>query len=156
MSSQEQPSQVPLTEPITDSFTTSHPTQTPSLMLNEPPLGEGSYKVKKVKHLEAKLKSTSVRRMARMVISDDEEDLVLEDPSKQGRMTKTKYEDVDVETEYEEVKYELDQTDTLQQFTPTKVSQGEEQSQDSSEVKLDVFNAAKILADAFKKKSKDL
>ncbi|GKF81166.1 hypothetical protein Tco_0239768, partial [Tanacetum coccineum] len=46
-----------------------------------------------------------------MVISKDEEDLVSEDPSKQGRMT---------ETEYEEVKYELDQTDTLQQNTLTK------------------------------------
>ncbi|GKC04874.1 hypothetical protein Tco_0996484 [Tanacetum coccineum] len=61
--------------------------------------------VKKVKYLEDKLKSTSVRRKARMVISDDEEDLVLDDPSKQGRMT---------ETEYEEVEYELDQTDTFQ------------------------------------------
>ncbi|GKD02469.1 hypothetical protein Tco_1177443, partial [Tanacetum coccineum] len=81
---------------------------------------------KKVKHLEAKLKSTSVRRKARMVISDDEEDLVLEDPSKQGRMTKTEYEDVNVETEYEEVEYELDHTDTFQQITPTKVSEGEE------------------------------
>ncbi|GJV48861.1 hypothetical protein Tco_1439073 [Tanacetum coccineum] len=39
-----------------------------------------------------------------MVISDDEEDLVLEDPSNQGRMT---------EIEYEEVEYELDQTDTF-------------------------------------------
>ncbi|GKC32362.1 hypothetical protein Tco_1039656 [Tanacetum coccineum] len=83
-----------------------------------------------------------------MVISDDEEDLVLEDPSKQGRMTETEYKDVDVETEYEEVEYELDQTDTLQQITPTKVSQGEEQSQESSEVQLDVLSAAKILANA--------
>ncbi|GJY93185.1 hypothetical protein Tco_0508967 [Tanacetum coccineum] len=79
--------------------------------------------VNKVKHLEDKLKSTTERRKARMVISDDEEDLVLEDPSKQGRMTATEYEDVDVETEYEEAEYELDQTDTLQQITPIKVSQ---------------------------------
>ncbi|GKE02488.1 hypothetical protein Tco_1390471, partial [Tanacetum coccineum] len=51
----------------------------------------------------------------RMVISDDEEDLVSEDPSKQGRMIETEYEDVvDVETEYKEVEYELDQTDTFQ------------------------------------------
>ncbi|GJR63409.1 hypothetical protein Tco_1505571 [Tanacetum coccineum] len=55
--------------------------------------------VKKVKHLEAKLKSTS------------------------GRMTETEYEDVDVETEYEEVEYKLDQTNTLQQITPIKVLQ---------------------------------
>ncbi|GKB85971.1 hypothetical protein Tco_0958243 [Tanacetum coccineum] len=110
--------------------------------------------VKKVKHLEDKLQSTTERRKARMVISDDEEDLVSEDPSKQGRMTETEYEDVDVETEYEEVEYELDQTDTLQQITPTKVSQGEEQSQESSEVQLDVLSAAKILADASRERVK--
>ncbi|GJU79871.1 hypothetical protein Tco_1282236 [Tanacetum coccineum] len=171
MSSQEQPSQVPTTEPI---ITTSSPPlyettipHTTSSMPHDSPLSggdtpgsdEGSKKlneltklctklsdkvtsleddlkqtkkvygkaltklVKKVKHLEGKLKSTSVRRKERMVISDDEEDLVLEDPSKQGRMTETEYEDVDVETEYEEVEYELDQTDTFQQITPTKVSQ---------------------------------
>ncbi|GJV59547.1 hypothetical protein Tco_1465647 [Tanacetum coccineum] len=44
--------------------------------------------VKKVKYLEDKLKSTSVRRKARMVLSDDEEDLVSEDLSKKGRMTR--------------------------------------------------------------------
>ncbi|GJV36667.1 hypothetical protein Tco_1409144 [Tanacetum coccineum] len=54
--------------------------------------------VKKVKYLEDKLKSTTERRKERMVISDDEEDLVSEDPYKQGRMTETEYEDVDVET----------------------------------------------------------
>ncbi|GJY48410.1 hypothetical protein Tco_0438366 [Tanacetum coccineum] len=58
--------------------------------------------VKKIKHLEAKLKSTTERRKARMVISDDEEDLVSEDTSKQGRMT---------ETEYEEFEIDLNQTD---------------------------------------------
>ncbi|GJY02191.1 hypothetical protein Tco_0360343, partial [Tanacetum coccineum] len=109
--------------------------------------------VKKVKHLEAKLKSTSVRRKTRMVISDDKEDLVSDDPSKQGRMTETEYEDVDVETEYEEVEYELDQSDTFQQITPTKVSQGEEQSLESSEVQLDVLSATKILADASRERS---
>ncbi|GKB64177.1 hypothetical protein Tco_0920363 [Tanacetum coccineum] len=146
MSSQEQPSQVPITEPITDSFTTSHPTQTPSPMPHDSPLSgghtpgsdEGSKKlneltelctklsdkvtslednlkhtkkiygkaltklVKKVKHMKAKLKSTTERRKARMVISDDEEDLVSKDTSKQGRMTVT---------EYEEVEIDLNQTD---------------------------------------------
>ncbi|GJS15453.1 hypothetical protein Tco_0409925 [Tanacetum coccineum] len=85
--------------------------------------------VKNVKYLEDKLKSTSVRRKARMVISDDEEDLVLEDPSKQGRMTETKYKDVDI-------------------------SQGEEQRQESSEVQLDVLSAAKILTDASRERVK--
>ncbi|GJW74182.1 putative ribonuclease H-like domain-containing protein [Tanacetum coccineum] len=58
--------------------------------------------VKKVKQLEAKLKCTIERRKARMVISDDEEDLVSEDTSKHVRMT---------ETEYEEVEIDLNQTD---------------------------------------------
>ncbi|GJR37971.1 hypothetical protein Tco_1213655 [Tanacetum coccineum] len=53
--------------------------------------------VKKVKQLEAKLKSTTERRKARMVISDDEDDLVSEDTSKQGRMPKTKYEEVEID-----------------------------------------------------------
>ncbi|GJX62854.1 putative ribonuclease H-like domain-containing protein [Tanacetum coccineum] len=55
--------------------------------------------VKKVKSLEDKLKSTIERRKARMVISDDEEELVSEDPSKQGRMTETEYEEVDSEVQ---------------------------------------------------------
>ncbi|GJT50205.1 hypothetical protein Tco_0976362 [Tanacetum coccineum] len=59
--------------------------------------------VKKIKYLEDKLKSTTERRRARMVILDDEEDLVSKDPSKQWRMTETEYKDVDVETKYEEV-----------------------------------------------------
>ncbi|GJU46679.1 hypothetical protein Tco_1203945 [Tanacetum coccineum] len=167
MLSQEQPSQVPTTEPI---ITTSSPLlyetsirHTTSSMPYDSPLSggdtpgsdEGSKKlneltelctklsdkvtslkedlkqtkkvygkaltklVKKVKYLEDKLKSTLVRRNARMVISDDEEDLVSEDPSKQRRIT---------ETEYEEVEYELDQTDT--------------------------FYAAKILADASRERVK--
>ncbi|GKA23704.1 hypothetical protein Tco_0709737 [Tanacetum coccineum] len=74
--------------------------------------------------------------------------------TKLGRMIETKYEDVDVEIEYEEVEYELDQTDILQQINPTKVSQGEEQSQEGSEVQLDVLSAAKILADASRERVK--
>ncbi|GKC60832.1 hypothetical protein Tco_1088430, partial [Tanacetum coccineum] len=119
--------------------------------------------VKKVKHLEDKLKSTTERRKTRLVISDDEEDLVSNDTSKQGRMT---------ETEYEGVEIDLNQTDddlqrrsiieeidlgkgfTLQQLTPTKVAQGEEQSQESSEAKLGVLSVAKILADASRERVK--
>ncbi|GJY19208.1 hypothetical protein Tco_0390699 [Tanacetum coccineum] len=67
------------------------------------------------------------------------------DPSKQWRIA---------EIEYEEVEYELDQTYTLQQITPTKVSQGKEQSQESSKVQLDVLSAAKILADASRERVK--
>ncbi|GJR98272.1 hypothetical protein Tco_0270446 [Tanacetum coccineum] len=148
----EQPSQVPTTEPI---ITTSSPPlyeitiphTTPSMPHDSPLSGgdtpgsdEGSKKLneltellKKAKHLESKLKSTLVRRKSRMVISDDEEDLVSEDPSKQGRMTETEYED---------------------QITPTKVSQGEEKSQEGSEVQLDVLSAAKILADASRERVK--
>ncbi|GKA26117.1 hypothetical protein Tco_0712226 [Tanacetum coccineum] len=39
--------------------------------------------IKKVKKLENKVKSSQARRIARIIISDDEDDL--EDPSKQGR-----------------------------------------------------------------------
>ncbi|GKC82082.1 hypothetical protein Tco_1137799 [Tanacetum coccineum] len=71
--------------------------------------------VKTVKHLEAKLKSTTKRRKPRMVIYDDEEDL---------------------------------------QFTPTKVTQGEDQCQESSEAQLSVLSEAKIFADASREKVK--
>ncbi|GJZ73545.1 hypothetical protein Tco_0637691 [Tanacetum coccineum] len=70
--------------------------------------------VKKVKHLEEKLKSTTNRRKARMIIFDEEEDLI----------------------------------------TPTKVPKGEEQSQDTSKVQLDVFSTTKILAEASKERVK--
>ncbi|GKA13578.1 hypothetical protein Tco_0693224 [Tanacetum coccineum] len=85
-----------------------------------------------------------------MVISDEEEDLVLEDPSKQGRMEETEYEDV--EEEYAKVEYDLDQTDLLQQVTPIKAPQVEEQSQESFEAQLSVLSAAKILTDASKER----
>ncbi|GJT02614.1 hypothetical protein Tco_0823783 [Tanacetum coccineum] len=67
-----------------------------------------SYKVgKKVKHLDAKLNlHRKVKVRKNVVISDDEEDLVSKDTSKQGRITETEYEGF-----------------TLQQFTPTKVTQ---------------------------------
>ncbi|GJW93902.1 hypothetical protein Tco_0173574 [Tanacetum coccineum] len=50
--------------------------------------------VKKGKYLKDQLKSTTKRRKAKVVISDEEEDLVLEDPSKQGRMSKSGFEDM--------------------------------------------------------------
>ncbi|GJY55054.1 hypothetical protein Tco_0446718 [Tanacetum coccineum] len=80
MSSQEQPSQVPITEPITDSFTTSHPTktQTPSLMPDLPSLQRQKL-VKKVKHLEAKLKSTTENRKARMTDDDLQKKSMIEE-----------------------------------------------------------------------------
>ncbi|GJZ38256.1 hypothetical protein Tco_0584447 [Tanacetum coccineum] len=169
MSSQEQPSQVP----ITDSFTTSHPTQTPSPMPHDSPLSgghtlgsdEGSKKLNELIELfgeegqtfGSQAKIYHRKEKGKDGIFDDVEDLVLEDTSKQGRMTKT---------EYEEVEIDLNQTDddfqrrsiieeinlgkgfTLQQFTPTKVTQGEEQCQESFEAQLSVLSAAKILVDA--------
>ncbi|GKB69305.1 hypothetical protein Tco_0930717 [Tanacetum coccineum] len=83
--------------------------------------------VKKVKHLKDKLKSTTLRRKVKMVITDDEEDLVSENPSKQGRMAK---------------------------ITPTKAPQGDEQRQESFEAQLGVLSASKILADASKERVK--
>ncbi|GKE21377.1 hypothetical protein Tco_1432889 [Tanacetum coccineum] len=135
------------TKPITNSFTTSHPTSpmphdSPLLGGHTPKSDEGSMKlneltelctklsnkvtsledylkltkkiygkaltklVKKVIHLEAKLKSTTKKRKARM------------------------------------------------QFTPTKVTQGKEQCQESSEAQLSILSAAKIFADASREKVK--
>ncbi|GKF72943.1 hypothetical protein Tco_0219275 [Tanacetum coccineum] len=45
--------------------------------------------MKKVKRLEDQLKSTNERKKAKIVISDEEEELVSEDSSKQGRMEET-------------------------------------------------------------------
>ncbi|GJT34681.1 hypothetical protein Tco_0925100 [Tanacetum coccineum] len=67
----------------------------------------------KVKHLEDQLKSTTKRRKANVVISYEEADLVSEDPSKQGRMSRTKFEDVKTE-HAEEVEYILEQ---IKRFT---------------------------------------
>ncbi|GJS95661.1 putative ribonuclease H-like domain-containing protein, partial [Tanacetum coccineum] len=93
--------------------------------------------VKKVKLLEDKLKSTTERRKTRMVLSDDEEELNIEDTFKQGRMK---------EIEIEDVKFT--------EFTPTKATQGEEQSQDSSDAHLGDLSAAKILVDASRERVK--
>ncbi|GJT04375.1 hypothetical protein Tco_0838837 [Tanacetum coccineum] len=93
--------------------------------------------VKKVKLLEDKLKSTKERRETKMVISDDEEELDIEDTFKQGRMKETEFEDV-----------------VFTEFTPTKATQGEEQSQDSSDAHLGVLSAVKILADASREREK--
>ncbi|GJS06619.1 hypothetical protein Tco_0363415 [Tanacetum coccineum] len=105
--------------------------------------------VKKVKKLEDKLKSTTKRRKARVVISE-EENLVLEDSSKQGRMTETAYEDF--ETRHAEVEYDLDQTE--QHITPTKDLQSEEQNQEAFKAELSALSAAKILAEASKERVK--
>ncbi|GJZ29094.1 uncharacterized mitochondrial protein-like protein [Tanacetum coccineum] len=100
--------------------------------------------VKKVKHLEDQLKSTTKRRKAKVVISDEEEDLVLEDSSKQGRMSETEYEDV--ETEHAE---EVEYGDILEQITPSKGPQDfqklhKKRSAESSKVSTagDLFSTA--------------
>ncbi|GJY93762.1 zf-CCHC domain-containing protein, partial [Tanacetum coccineum] len=85
-----------------------------------------------------------------MVISDEEEDLVLEDPSKQGRMEET--ECADVEEEYAGVEHVFDLSE--QQVTPLKAPQVEVQSQETFEVELSVLSAAKILAEASKERVK--
>ncbi|GJZ24241.1 putative ribonuclease H-like domain-containing protein [Tanacetum coccineum] len=79
--------------------------------------------VKKVKRLEYELKSTNKRKKSKLVIPDEEE-LVLEDPSKQGRIEETEYADVKV------------------------------QSQETFEAELRVLSAAKILAEASKERVK--
>ncbi|GJR55380.1 hypothetical protein Tco_1405901 [Tanacetum coccineum] len=102
--------------------------------------------VKKVKHLEDKLKSTKVRRKARIVLLDEEEVLVLEAPSKQGRMEET--EDEGVQEERQEDEYHFDQTLQQQEVTPLKDQSVQDQSTSSFEVDLSLLSAAKILAEA--------
>ncbi|GJV39302.1 putative ribonuclease H-like domain-containing protein [Tanacetum coccineum] len=105
--------------------------------------------VKKVKRLEDELKSTNKRKKAKMVIPDEEE-LVSEDPSKQGRMEETEY--ADVKEENAGVEYDFDLTE--QQVTPLKAPQVEVQSQETFEAELRVLSAAKILAEASKERVK--
>ncbi|GJU30203.1 hypothetical protein Tco_1173792 [Tanacetum coccineum] len=79
--------------------------------------------VKKVKHLEDQLKSTTKRRKEKVVISHEEEDLVSEDPSKQERMSKTKYGNVETEhAEEESSEVHLDVLKRLSKATPEKES----------------------------------
>ncbi|GKD65149.1 hypothetical protein Tco_1307257 [Tanacetum coccineum] len=84
--------------------------------------------IKKVKKLEQTFKLSQARRRAKIIISDDEEDL--EDYSKQGRMIE-----------------EIDQDARITLVTPTKDSSQEDQPKDQ----LGVFSAAKVLAYAAKK-----
>ncbi|GJU36714.1 hypothetical protein Tco_1185068 [Tanacetum coccineum] len=81
--------------------------------------------IKKVKKLEKTAKSNQARRRAKIVVSDDEEDL--EDSSKQGRMIEEIDQDVGV---------------TLVTLTQSQKDQPKDQ--------LGVFSAAKVLADAAK------
>ncbi|GKB43285.1 putative ribonuclease H-like domain-containing protein [Tanacetum coccineum] len=85
--------------------------------------------IKKVKKLEQTIKSTQARRGTRIVVSDDKEDI--EDPSKQVRMIE-----------------EIDEDTSTMLVTPTKVSSQSDQSKDH----LKVLSAAKVLADAVKKR----
>ncbi|GKE98834.1 hypothetical protein Tco_0022185, partial [Tanacetum coccineum] len=80
--------------------------------------------IMKVKRLEKTVKTSHSRRRAKIVISDDEEDL--EDSSKQGRMIEEINQDVGV--------------------TLVTLTQGEDQPEDQ----LGVLSAAKVLADAAK------
>ncbi|GKC96266.1 hypothetical protein Tco_1161708 [Tanacetum coccineum] len=87
--------------------------------------------VKKFKRLEDKLKSTNERKKEKMVISDEVEELVSKDTSKQGRMEVTEYADVEEEN------------------AGVKV-----QSQETFEAELSVLSAAKILAETSKERVK--
>ncbi|GKB32400.1 hypothetical protein Tco_0871801 [Tanacetum coccineum] len=81
--------------------------------------------IKNVKKLKKTVKSNQARRRAKIVVSDDEEDL--EDSSKQGRKIE-----------------EIDQDVGVTLVTPTH------SQEDQPEDQLGVFSAAKVLADAAK------
>ncbi|GJY67035.1 hypothetical protein Tco_0469273 [Tanacetum coccineum] len=81
--------------------------------------------IKKVKKLEKTVKSNQARRRAKIVVSDDEEDL--EDSSKQGRMIE-----------------EINQDAGVTLVTPTHSQEYQPKDQ------LGLFSASKVLADASK------
>ncbi|GKE24701.1 hypothetical protein Tco_1436213 [Tanacetum coccineum] len=81
--------------------------------------------IMKVKKLEKTVKTSQAKRRAKIMVSDD--DMALEDSSKQGRMIE-----------------EIDQDVGVTLVTPTKVSSQEDQPEDQ----LGVLSAAKVLADA--------
>ncbi|GJS23776.1 hypothetical protein Tco_0452408 [Tanacetum coccineum] len=81
--------------------------------------------IMKVKKLEKIVKTSQARIRAKIVVSDD--DMALEDSSKQGRMIE-----------------EIDQDVGVTLVTPTKVSSQEDQPEDQ----LGVLSAAKVLTDA--------
>ncbi|GJV22310.1 hypothetical protein Tco_1371330 [Tanacetum coccineum] len=81
--------------------------------------------IKKVKQLEKTVKTSQARRRAKIVVSDDEEDL--EDSSKQGRMIE-----------------EIDQDVGVTLVTPTH------SQEDQTEDQLGVLSVAKVLTDAAK------
>ncbi|GKB16515.1 ribonuclease H-like domain-containing protein, partial [Tanacetum coccineum] len=89
--------------------------------------------VNKVKNLETKLKISKVRRKTRLVLSDEEDNLVSEAPSKQGRIEVPEVEDVMEERQAQSV---------------------QDQSTSSFEDDLSLLKAAKILADASTEKVK--
>ncbi|GJT80474.1 hypothetical protein Tco_1054816 [Tanacetum coccineum] len=100
--------------------------------------------IKKVKKLKKTVKTSQARRRLRVVKSDDE--VELEDPSKQGR---SMIEEID-----QDRGITLVQINAKNQVIPTKVSaQGEAHTQqDQPEDHLRVLSAAKVLADITRKR----
>ncbi|GJS65981.1 hypothetical protein Tco_0680545 [Tanacetum coccineum] len=109
--------------------------------------------VQKVKHLETKLKTSKVRRKTRIGLSNEEEDLVSEAPSKQGRIEETEVEDVLEERQVVEHDFDLDQTTTLlqQEVTPSKAQltyKKRRRSTDSTKIGTDEGTAKGIFSTA--------
>ncbi|GJZ41006.1 hypothetical protein Tco_0587892 [Tanacetum coccineum] len=113
---------------------------------------EGSKKLNELTELCTKLsdKVTSLEKDLKQTkkVYDDEEDLVSEDPSNQGRMTRQNM------GGERGVEYDWIILIHCSIFSPTKVSQGEEQSQKGFEVQLDVISSAKILTYASRERVK--
>ncbi|GJW38915.1 hypothetical protein Tco_0064760 [Tanacetum coccineum] len=121
---------VPITKPITDSFTTSHPTQTPSPMPYDSPLSGG--------HTHGSDEGIKkLNELTELCTKLFDKVTILKDDLKQTKKI-----------------YGKALTKLVKKFTPTKVTQGKEQCQESSKAQLSVLNAAKILADASKEKVK--
>ncbi|GKA78100.1 hypothetical protein Tco_0784637 [Tanacetum coccineum] len=118
--------------------TPSMPQDSPLPRVNTLGSDEGSMKLQelmKVKKLEKTVKSSQARRRAKIVVSDDEEDL--EDPSKQGRMISAIDQDPIISLVQHDAKIKGRQKHEMEfEFDHEEVSTVEEVSTASLEVKI--------------------
>ncbi|GKE73245.1 hypothetical protein Tco_1535286 [Tanacetum coccineum] len=114
--------------------------------------------VKRVKLLEHKLKYTTKRRRTRLVISDDEEELDVEDPSKQGRRMIDEHAGVEITLDQTGGDFQTDfdaGVYNVGMITPTRASEQEKaHGQGSPDIDLGVLSAAKVLVDASRERPK--
>ncbi|GJW01086.1 hypothetical protein Tco_1556337, partial [Tanacetum coccineum] len=154
------PTSPPSTEPQLQDTTSSMPYDSPLPGGHTPGSVEGSIKLTKLTDLYTKLveRVTSLEteltktKKSRIVLSDEGENLVLEAPSKQGRMEEQEVEGV--HEKEQEVEYHFDQTLLQHEMTYLKDQSVQDQSTSSFEADVSLLSATKILAEASTEKLK--